>query len=79
VVSVFILKACFLPLWPMIGSILKSMTLIIQTMKLMEQFIHLRYYEVPADILEDEDELSEWVEKALAVAARKQKKKKKKK
>ena len=45
----------------------------------MAQFMNLRYYEVPADILEDEDELSEWVEKALAVAALKKKKQKKKK
>ncbi len=44
-----------------------------------EQFMSLRYYEVPADILEDEDELSEWVEKALAVAVAAKKKKKKKK
>lgn len=44
-----------------------------------EQFMNLRYYEVPADSLEDEDQLSEWVEKALAVAALKKKKKKKKK
>ena len=44
-----------------------------------EQFMNLRYYEVPVDILEDEDQLSEWVEKALVVAALKKKKKKKKK
>lgn len=34
----------------------------------------MNYYEVPADILEDSDRLSEWMKKAIAVAARAKKK-----
>ncbi|MGH7653553.1 MAG: TfoX/Sxy family protein [Gemmatimonadaceae bacterium] len=33
------------------------------------------YYELPADLLEDPDEMKPWVEKAIAVAARKKPKK----
>ncbi|MEK6744112.1 MAG: TfoX/Sxy family protein [Nitrospirota bacterium] len=31
----------------------------------------MSYYEVPADVLEDEDQLKEWANKAVAVAMRK--------
>lgn len=37
----------------------------------MRQFDALRYYEVPADALEDPEALRRWAEKAIAVAARK--------
>lgn len=40
----------------------------------MEQFMTMQYYELPADLLEDPDELQLWVEKSLAVAARKRSK-----
>ena len=33
------------------------------------------YYELPAELLEDPDELKPWVDKAIAVAAKKKKKK----
>lgn len=40
----------------------------------MAQFMNMQYYQLPADLLEDPDELGEWVEKSLAVAARKRSK-----
>lgn len=39
----------------------------------------MQYYEVPVDVLEDEDKLKEWAEKALTVALQKKLLKKKKK
>ncbi|HEU0297835.1 MAG TPA: TfoX/Sxy family protein [Longimicrobium sp.] len=35
----------------------------------------MQYYELPADLLEDADQLRPWVEKAIEVARRKRKKK----
>jgi DNA transformation protein len=34
----------------------------------------MSYYEVPADVLENRDELTQWAQKALSVALRKRKK-----
>lgn len=42
----------------------------------MAQFMNMQYYQLPADQLEDPDELQEWVDKSLAVAARKRSKSK---
>jgi TfoX/Sxy family transcriptional regulator of competence genes len=35
----------------------------------------MQYYELPAELLEDADQLRPWVEKAIEVARRKRKKK----
>lgn len=40
------------------------------------QFMTMPYFEVPADVLEDDDALGVWVQKSLAVAHRAPKKKK---
>ncbi|MGB0389683.1 MAG: TfoX/Sxy family protein, partial [Ardenticatenaceae bacterium] len=45
----------------------------------MPQFLHMQYYQVPPDVLEDPLELHYWAQKSLAVAKRKPKKKRKKK
>jgi len=45
----------------------------------MTKFHGLRYYEVPAEVLEDSEALGEWADKAVAVAIRKAEEKKKKK
>ena len=39
----------------------------------------MQYYQVPAEVLEDEDQLRTWVEKSVAVARKKKRRKRKKK
>lgn len=43
----------------------------------MPQFMNMPYYQLPVDVFEDDDSLTEWTKKAVDVGIRTKKKKKK--